>query len=80
MIFEEPRVEIVTDYQNKEKQTVIQFLPCYHITKEEDPTKDNPCDINILEIEGEREVKGPNIGSEDYAAPLKIKKVNIGTT
>jgi hypothetical protein len=30
-------------------------------------------------VEGEREVEGPKLDSKDYAAPLKIKKVNIGT-
>jgi hypothetical protein len=25
------------------------------------------------------EVEGPKMDSEDYAAPLKIKRVNIGT-
>jgi hypothetical protein len=30
-------------------------------------------------VEGEREVESPKLYSEDYAAPLKIKKVNIGT-
>ena len=36
--------------------------------------------IQILELEGEREVEGPKIYSKYYTAPLKIKKVNIGTT
>jgi hypothetical protein len=30
-------------------------------------------------VEGEREVEGPELASEDCVAPLKIKKVNIGT-
>jgi CTP:phosphocholine cytidylyltransferase-like protein len=30
-------------------------------------------------VEGEREVEGPKMDLEDYVAPLKIKKVNIGT-
>jgi hypothetical protein len=34
---------------------------------------------HILEVEGEREVEGPKLDSEDYVAPLNIKKVNIGT-
>jgi hypothetical protein len=70
----------VTAYQNQKRQTVRQLLPCYHVTEEEDPTEDNPRDINIPEVEGEREVEGPKLESEYYAAPLKIKKVNIGTT
>jgi CTP:phosphocholine cytidylyltransferase-like protein len=30
-------------------------------------------------VEGEREAEGPNLYLEHYYAPLKIKKVNIGT-
>jgi hypothetical protein len=39
-----------------------------------------PCNIQIEEVEGERDVEGPPIESEVISAPIKIKKVNIGTT
>jgi hypothetical protein len=58
---------------------VKQLLHCYHVVEEEDPRHDNPCNIQIPEVEGEREVECPKLYSEDYAAPLNIKKVNIGT-
>jgi hypothetical protein len=43
-IFEEPEVEIVTTYQNQKRQTVRQLLHCYHVA-EDDPTEENPCNI-----------------------------------
>ena len=50
------------------------MLPCYHVAEE------NPCNIKIVEVERERAVEGPKVESKYYAAPLNIKKVNIGTT
>jgi hypothetical protein len=50
-IFEEPEFEIFIAYQNQNRHTVRQLLHCYHVTKD-DPTKENPCDINITEVEG----------------------------
>jgi hypothetical protein len=38
-----------------------------------------PHDIQIEEDEGEREVEGPPLESEVIVAPIKVKKVNIGT-
>ena len=35
--------------------------------------------IHITKIEGEREVEGPSLELEVFAAPIKVKKVNIGT-
>jgi hypothetical protein len=35
-------------------------------------------DIQIEEVEGERDVEGPPIESKVIFAPIKIKKVNIG--
>jgi hypothetical protein len=55
------------------------LLHYYHVIEEEDPTKDNPCNIKIPEVKGEMDIEGPKLDSEDYAAPLNIKKVNIGT-
>jgi hypothetical protein len=52
MIFEEPEVEIVTTYQPR--QIVIKFLHYYHVTEEEYLVEENPCNIQILKVEGER--------------------------
>jgi len=54
------------------------LLHCYHVAEEEDPTKENPHNIQIPEVEGEREVEGPKLDYEYCLVPLKIKKVNIG--
>jgi hypothetical protein len=53
-------------------------MSCYHV-REEVPDEDDPCDIQIEEVEGEREVEGPPLQSELIVAPIKVKKVNIGT-
>jgi hypothetical protein len=34
--------------------------------------------IQITEIEGEREVEGPYLESEAFYTPIKVNKVNIG--
>ena len=62
-IFEEPEVDIVTDYHNPKKHTARQLLHYYHVTEEEDPTEENQRNIQILEVEGEREVEGPKLDS-----------------
>jgi hypothetical protein len=36
------------------------------------------CNIQITNIEGEREVEGPSMESKVFVAPIKVKKVNIG--
>lgn len=43
-------------------------------TREED---EDPRNINILEVEGHREVEGPQIDNPDITTSLKTKKVNI---
>ena len=79
MIFiKEPEVELMTDEQHQNKQTVKELLSCYHV-QEDVPDEDDPRDIHIKEVEGEREVKGPPLESEVIVAPIKVKKVNIGT-
>jgi hypothetical protein len=78
-IFEEPEFEIIPASQRQASQTVKQLLHCYHVAEAEEPEEDNLCNIQIPEVEGEREVEGPKMDSEYYAAPLNIKKVNIGT-
>jgi hypothetical protein len=53
-------------------------LSCYHV-QEEAPVEDDRRDIQIEEVEGEREVEGPPLESKLIAAPIKVNKVNIGT-
>jgi hypothetical protein len=52
------------------------MLPCGRRSINED----DPHNIHITEIEGEREVEGPSLESELFFAQIKVKKVNIGTT
>jgi hypothetical protein len=53
------------------------LLHFYHIAKE-DPIEEKLHNINITQVEGEREIEGPKLDSKYFYAPLKIKKVNIG--
>jgi hypothetical protein len=71
-------VEIITEYQQKNRQTVKYLLSCYHVV-EEAREEDDSCNIQITDIEGEREVEGPSLESEAFVAPIKVNKVNIGT-
>jgi len=45
-------------------------------TEEED---EDPRNINILEMEGHREVEGPQIENSDITMLLKTRQENIGT-
>jgi hypothetical protein len=71
-------VEAITKVQQQNKQTVMDILSCYHV-QEEAPDEDDPSDIQIEEVEGERDVERPPLESEVISTPIKIKKVNIGT-
>jgi hypothetical protein len=51
-------------------------LSCYHVQKEA-PDEDDPHNIQIKEVEGERDVEGPTIELEFIYAPIKVNKVNI---
>ena len=42
------------------------------------PDEDDLHNIQIKEVEGEREVEGPPLELEVIATPIKVKKVNIG--
>jgi hypothetical protein len=53
-------------------------LSCYQV-QEEAPDEDDPHDIQIEEVKGEREVEGPPLELEVISVPINIKKVNIGT-
>ena len=48
--------------------------------EEEAQDEDDPHNIHIIEVEGEREVEGPPLESEVFFSLIKVKKVNIGTT
>ena len=54
-------------------------MSCYHV-QEEAQDEDDPRDIQIEEVEDERDVEGPSIESEVISAKIKVKKVNIETT
>ena len=47
--------------------------------QEESRDEDDPHDIQIEEVEGEREVEGPPLELKVIVASIKVKKVNIGT-
>jgi hypothetical protein len=78
IFIKEPQVKIITEEQQRNRQTVKELLSCYHV-QEEAPNKDNLCDIQIEEAEGKREVEGPPLELEVIVAPIKVNKVNIGT-
>jgi hypothetical protein len=45
MIFvDELEIEIMTEYQQQNKQIVKELLSCYHV-EEEAPDEDDPCNI-----------------------------------
>jgi hypothetical protein len=70
---------ITEEQQQQNKQTVKELFSCYHI-QEEAPDEDDSRDIQIKEVEGERDVEGPPIESEFISTLIKVKKVNIETT
>jgi len=80
VIFEELEFKIVPSYQKQARQIVKHLLHFYHVAEaEDDPKEYNMCNIQILEVEGEREVEGTKMDLEYYVAPLKIKKIKNGT-
>jgi hypothetical protein len=48
---------------------------CYNINADED---DDPKNMNITEMEGQRDIEGPGVKLNFIGQPIKIKKVNIG--
>ena len=74
-IFKIPRdhLELIQPDRNTQLSHVLE---CYNLTVEEED--EDPRKINILEIEGHREVEGPQIENPDITTPLKMKQVNIG--
>ena len=57
--------------------TIQQWMACYNLDGEPD---DGLTNINIPELEGMHKVEGSGISSDQFLKPLKIKKVNIGTS
>jgi len=62
---------------HKDSMTIHELLECYNVAKEEQDEVD-PRNIQVLKIEGECAVEGPNLEFVAYAQPLKIREVNIG--
>ena len=60
-------------YQQQNRQIIEELLSFYHV-EQEAPDDDDLCNIQITEIEGEREVEGPSLASEVFVAPIKVKK------
>ena len=78
IFIKEPEVECMTEEQLQNRQIVKELLSCYHV-QEESLEEDDPHDIQIEEVEGEREVEGPPLESKVFVFLIKVKKVNIGT-
>ena len=54
------------------------MMTCYNLSGE--PKDDDELqNVNILELEGSRDVTVPNIPTDSMSQPLKIRKVNIGS-
>jgi hypothetical protein len=62
IFIKELEVELITKEQQRNKQKVKDLFSCYHV-QEEAPDEDDLCDIQIEEVEGERDVEGPPIES-----------------
>jgi hypothetical protein len=46
IFIDEPEVELMTEYQQQNRQTVKELLSCYHV-EEEAPDEDDMCNIQI---------------------------------
>ena len=57
------------------EQQMESEIECYNFAAEED---EDPCNVNILESEGSREVQGIMLEIIEITEKVKIKKVNIG--
>jgi hypothetical protein len=51
-------------------------MECYNFATEED---EDPCNVNIPELEGSHEVQGCALEIPEITEKVKLKKVNIGT-
>ena len=54
-------------------------LECYNFATEPYDEDNNPRSVNILELEGTRDVDGPRLEIPAITEPIKIKKINTGT-
>jgi hypothetical protein len=55
IFIDEREIKIMIEYQQQNKHIVKELLSCYHV-EEEALDEDDPHNIQITEIEGEREV------------------------
>jgi hypothetical protein len=78
IFIKDPKVELIIEEQQKNIHTMKELFSCYHV-QEEVPDEDDTCDIQIEEVEGEREVEGPPLEKKVIVASIKVKKVNVGT-
>ena len=74
--FEEISVATINFHQCS--TTAHHWMECYNVIRELDD--DDPIDINIPDSEGMHAVEGVGISSDQFLSPLKIKKVNIGSS
>jgi hypothetical protein len=72
IFIQELEFKLITEEQQRNRQTVKELMSCYHV-QEEVPEEDDPRDIQI------EEVKGLPLESRVTVVPIKVKKVNIGT-
>jgi hypothetical protein len=47
IFIQEPEVELITNYQQQNRQTMKELLSCYHV-QEEAPDEDEPHNIKII--------------------------------
>jgi hypothetical protein len=60
IFIEDLEVECITGVQQRNKQKFKELLSCYQV-QEDIPDEENPPDIDIAEVECDRDVKGPQI-------------------
>jgi hypothetical protein len=69
---EEGQVGIVpTCSVHRESATTHELLECYNIT-EDDKEEEDPRNVQVSEIEGERDIVGPTLESDAYMNPLRV--------
>jgi hypothetical protein len=79
MIFtNEPEVEIMTEYQQQNRQTVKELLSCYHV-EEEAPDEDDLCTTFRLQKLKEKERWKVHLWSQKYLLhQSKLRKSTLG--
>jgi hypothetical protein len=75
-VFEEAPSLPLEKEENEWTTPLQKFQGCYNINATED---DDPRNVNITKIEGQRDIEGPRVELPFIGQPIKIKKVNIGT-